>query len=206
MRYRVVNERDIEAMLAFKLEPTIARRFGQAGVEAVAEAEGMLVESEITGTDVGTSIRTAGRSIAEMTEELRRLEAELARGGKSTVERQQLEYAAQQLRQSIRAQQATREEQQESLATTPMVFHYGSGEFVPGHGREPSFRDAARRAWDNFVQGLIILFIVVVTLLPWALLALLIWWVFRLARRRLIRRAAGQAPATAEDISAPPAG
>ncbi|MGZ8421284.1 MAG: hypothetical protein ACXWU3_17635, partial [Allosphingosinicella sp.] len=70
MRYRVVNERDIEAMLAFKLEPTIARRFGQAGVEAVAEAEGVLVESEITGTDVGTSIRAAGRSIAEMNEEL----------------------------------------------------------------------------------------------------------------------------------------
>ena len=32
MRYRVVNENDIEAMLAFKLDPAIARRFGQQGV------------------------------------------------------------------------------------------------------------------------------------------------------------------------------
>ena len=209
MRYRVVNERDIEAMLAFKLEPAIARRFGQAGVEAVAEAEGMLVESEITGTDVGTSIRAAGRSIAEMTEELERLEAELARGGKSTAERQQLEYAAQQLRQSIRAQQATREEQQESLADTPMVFHYGSGDLVPGPGREPTLREAAQSALDNFLQGLLILFIVVATLLPWALLALLVWWVVRQLVRRFARRAVpGEAPsaAAAEEVSPPPAG
>ena len=204
MRYRVVNEHDIEAMLAFKLEPTIARRFGQSGVEAVAEAEGTLVESEITGTDVGSSIRASGRSIAEMTEELRRLEAELARGGKSTTERQQLEYQAQQLRQSIRAQQTTREAQQESLANTPMVFNYGSGDLVPGPDRDPSFRDAARDAWDNFLGGLVILFIIVVTLLPWALLALLVWWIVRLVRRRLAGAGAGTAPAG--DLNAPPAG
>ena len=197
-------------MLAFKLEPSIARRFGQTGVETVAAAEGMLVESEITGTDVGTSIRASGRSIAEMNAELARLEAELARGGKSTVERQQLEYQAQELRQAIRAQQATREEQQESLANTPMVFAYGSGELVPGPGREPNFRDAGLNAWNNFLEGLVILFIVVVTLLPWALLGLLVWWLVRLARRRFVRRDAAPAPAppptTDEAVSAPPAG
>ena len=57
MRYRVVNDRDIEAMLAFKLDPAVARHFGRAGVEAVTRAEGMLTESEISGTDAGTDIR-----------------------------------------------------------------------------------------------------------------------------------------------------
>ncbi|MGZ8337436.1 MAG: DUF4349 domain-containing protein [Allosphingosinicella sp.] len=205
MRYRVVNERNVEAMLAFKLEPTIARRFGQAGVQTVARNEGMLVESEISGIDVGTSIRAAGRSIAEMTEELERLEAELARGGKSTAERQQLEYQAQQLRQSIRAQQATREEQQDSLATTPMVFRYGSGDLVPGHDPEPSFRDSARTAWENFVAGMVILFVLVVTLLPWALLALLVWWAVHLVRRRLAARRTGHPdPAAETKVSVPP--
>lgn len=195
MRYRVVNERDIEAMLAFKLEPSIARRFGRAGVEAVTRAEGMLTESEITGTDVGTTIRAAGRNITEMTEELNRLEARLRQRGLSTEERSRLEYEAQQLRQSIRANRANREEQQETLATTPMVFQYGSGELVPGFAPRPSFGRALERARDNLVEGVFILFVILVTLLPWALLALLAWWGVRRLRRQFPTRVA---PAAAE--------
>ena len=187
MRYRVVNDRDVEAMLAFKLEPTIARRFGQAGAEMVTRSQGMLIESEITGTDVGTTIRAAGRNIAEMTEELNRLEARL-RQRLSAEERSRLEYEAQQLRQAIRANRASREEQQESLATTPMVFQYGSGDLVPGFDTRPSLSRAAERAWDNFVEGIAILFIIFVTLLPWVALALLGWGIYRLARRRFGRR------------------
>ena len=184
MRYRVVNEDDIQASLSFRLDPALARRFGQAGVEAVARAEGMLVDAEITGTDVGTSIRTAGRNIAEMEEELRRIEAQLARGGQQAGDKSQLEYQAQQLRDSIRAARATREEAQESLATTPMTFQYGSGDFEPGFDDGPSFGAAAERAWDNFLEGALALFIILVTLLPWLLAALVGWLLFRLARRR----------------------
>ncbi|MDQ4087238.1 MAG: DUF4349 domain-containing protein [Pseudomonadota bacterium] len=185
MRYRVVNERDIQAMLAFKLDPAIARRFGQAGVQTVTAAQGMLVDAEITGTDVGTGIRAAGRNIAEMEEELRRIEARLARGGGSAGDKSQLEYEAQQLRQQIRAARANREEQQESLATTPMTFEYGSGDFEPGFEDRPSFRRAAERAADNFIEGLLVLFVVAVTLLPWLALGLFVWWLIRLIRRRI---------------------
>ena len=48
---------DVEAMLAFKLDPAIARQFGRESVDAVIQAEGMLTESEISGTDVGTGIQ-----------------------------------------------------------------------------------------------------------------------------------------------------
>lgn len=184
MRYRVVNDRDIEAMLAFKLDPAVARHFGRAGVEAVVRAEGMLTESEITGADVGTDIRRAGRSIAQMTAELRRIEARLAQRGLSAEERSRLDYEAQQLRQSIRAFEASREEQQESLATTPMTFRYGSGDLVPDFDREPSFGQALERALDNVAGGMLVLFVVVVTLLPWILIALLIGLGIRAVRRR----------------------
>jgi len=194
MRYRVVNDRDVQAMLAFKLEPSIARRFGQAGAEAVTRAEGMLVDAEISGTDVGTSIRATGRNIAELGEELERIEARLARGGLSRAERERLEYEAEQLRQQIRANRASREEQQESLATTPMVFEYGSGDFAPAFDTRPSFRRATERAADNFVEGVAILFIILVTLLPWVLVGLLGWWGVRLVRRRLGRAEAGDTP------------
>ncbi|HEX8389096.1 MAG TPA: hypothetical protein VF636_08775, partial [Sphingomonas sp.] len=53
MRYRLVGENDIEAMLAFKLDPSIARVFGRNGIAAVEAAKGSLVEAEITGTDAG---------------------------------------------------------------------------------------------------------------------------------------------------------
>ena len=42
LRYRVVNDRDIEAMLALKLDPSVARHFGREGVQTVTAAEGML--------------------------------------------------------------------------------------------------------------------------------------------------------------------
>ena len=197
MRYRVVNDRDVEAMLAFKLDPSLARRFGQAGADLVTRSEGMLIESEITGTDVGTTIRAAGRNIEELTEELNRLEARLRQRGLSADEKSRLEYEAEQLRQQIRANRANREEQQESLATTPVVFQYGSGDLVPGFDTRPSLRRAAERAWDNFVEGVAMMFIIFVTLLPWALLALLVWGVVRTVRRRWRRRTPPAAPETA---------
>jgi hypothetical protein len=189
MRYRVINDQDIQASLSLKLDPSIARRFGQAGVEAVARAEGMLVDAEITGTDVGTGIRSAVRNIAEMEEELRRIEAQLARGGTGAGQKSQLEYEAQQLRQSIRAARASRDEQQETLASTPMSFEYGSGDFEPGFDTRPSFRRAADRAGETFMGGLYVLFVIAAFLLPWIVLGLLAWWLVRLVRRRFGGRA-----------------
>ena len=199
MHYEVVNERDITGRLNFKLEPSIARRFGREGVEAVTRAEGMLVESEISGTDVGTSIRQAGRSIAQMTEDLRRVEAQLARRGLSSVDRSNLEYEAQQLRASIRAAQENRQEAQESLATTPMTFQYGSGDLVPGFDTHWPMRNALEQAGNNFIGGLAILFIILVTILPWATLALLVWLALRWFRRRGTRTARPETPAVETD-------
>jgi len=188
MRFRVLSDRDVEAMLAFKLEPSIARRFGRAGADLVSRSEGMLIDSEISGTDVGTAIRASGRTIAELSEELERIEARLGQRGLSSAERTRLDYEAQELRRTIRAQQASREEQQESLATTPMVFTYASGALVPNLDSRPTFGRSAARAWDNFVEGIGILFIIFVTLAPWALLALLGWGIFRLASRPFATR------------------
>lgn len=205
MNYRVVNERDIEGRLAMKLEPAIARRFGQEGVDAVVRAEGMLVESEISGTDVAPTIRAAGRGIAEMGEELRRIEAQLARRGMRADERANLEYQAQQLRSSIRAAQGTREEAQESLANTPLVFEYGSGDLVPGFDTRRPIRHALEQAGNNFIEGVAILFVILATILPWALLGLLLWLIYRRLGRRLVgaKRMEAAAPTPDARVDAP---
>lgn len=189
MRYRVVNNgRDIEAMLALKLHPAVARHFGRDGVGVVVAAEGMLTESEISGTDVGSSIQAAGRGLAELQAELERIEARLRAMG-AGAQKSQLEYEAAQLRQQIRDLRESRTQQQETLATTPMVFHYGSGAYAPGFGQGPSLKQALQRAGDDLLYSLNILLVVLVRLLPWALAALLGWLAFRAARRRWFPKA-----------------
>ena len=188
MRYRLRNESDIEAMLAFKLDPAVARQFGKLGVEAVARAEGMLIDSEISGEDAGSAIKAANLTDAELNEDLRRIEAQLARPGLKADERQRLDYDAQQIRQSIRANRDQRSERQESLATTPMVFQYGSGDLVPGFDSRSPLASALDRAGENFMDGVGLLIVLVVSLLPWALLLLLGWWIARKLRTRFGHR------------------
>jgi hypothetical protein len=183
MYYRVVNDRDIEAMLAFKLDPAIARAFGRDGIAAVVRAEGMLTESEISGEDVGTAIRQAGRTLADLQSDLARIEARLAQRIPSG-ERETLEDQARQLRDQIRALRENRSAQEESLATTPMVFRYGSGDLVPGFAQRPTIGQSLRHAGDNFVDGATMVLIVLITLLPWALAIGLAWLLVRYVRRR----------------------
>lgn len=197
MLYRVVNNgRDIEAMLALKVHPAVARHFGRDSVAVVVGAEGMLTESEITGVDVGSSIQAAGRSLAELQVELERIEARLRAMG-AGAQKSQLEYEAGQLRQQIRDLRESRTQQQETLATTPMVFHYGSGAYAPGFGQGPSLKQALQRAGDDLLYSLNILLVVLVRLLPWALAALLAWLAIRPIRRRWFAPSAAAAPGTA---------
>jgi Sec-independent protein translocase protein TatA len=199
MLYRRHDDQNIEARLSFKLDPSIARIFGREAVGMVTQAEGMLVENEISGTDVGPTIRRAGRSIGEMREELARLEARL-RGRIGAGEKSDLEYQVQQLRASISAAEQNRAEAQESLATTPMTFAYGSGHLVPGPQPRRPLGESLGDAWDNFLDGASVLFVLLVTLLPWILLGLAIFLLVRWIRRRFFRRAD-----TAETPLAPPA-
>ncbi len=193
LRYRLVGD-DIEAMLAFKLDPAIAREFGRQGIDAVTRAEGMLVDAEISGEDVGSKIVVAKREEGNLDEELKRVEAQLARAGLRGSERAELQIQAQQLRERMRDSQSVRTGHQESLATTPMVFHYGSGELAPGFGERPSFGRALSKAIDNFLGGLAWIFVALVTLLPWAvLIGLLVWGGRNLARRFNLRTPAQEA-------------
>jgi len=192
------DDENIEARLSFKLEPSIARVFGREGVATVLGADGMLVESEISGTDVAPRIRQAGRSIAELREELARVEARL-RGRLASGDKASLEYEAQQLRGSIRAAEQNRQDAQDTLATTPMTFVYGSGRYVPGPQPRRPVAQTLENGWENFLDGVSILFLILVTLLPWVLLGVLLWLGFRRVRRRFFA-----APAPASEAAPAP--
>jgi hypothetical protein len=193
MLYRLVNDRDIEAMLAFKLDPAIARQFGKQGIETVTRAEGMLTESQIDGEDAGSEIAAATRTDAQLSEDLRKVEAQLARSGLRSAERAELQAQAEQLRQSIRATRTTRAERQESLARTPIIFRYGSGDLAPGFDTGSPIGKALRQSGDNFAGAFAAMIVLLVYLLPWALMAGFVWLAWRRLRGRL-----GAGPALAE--------
>ena len=179
MSYRRSNEDDVRAELRLALEPGLAHRFGERALDGVREAEGSLVDSQVTGTDVGTGIRASTRSIAELEEQLRELEERAARGSPTT--RQNLRAEADVLRARIRSLREGRSAQRETLTTTPMTLAYASGEYIPG---KPDFGRAAASAWDQMVWLGYGLFVMLVVLLPWLLAAGLIWLGVRAVRRR----------------------
>lgn len=178
MRYTLEGEDEVEAEIAFKLDPAIARAFGRHGIEAVTKADGLLTHAEITGTDVGSQIEAGRRNQAQLREELERIEARLAQGGLSASERAELQNQAASLRQSLRGGDAAQAERREMLASTPVLFRYEAGDT-----KGPLAR-ALDRAGTNFVDALTVILVVAVTLLPFALILLFIWLLARWVRRR----------------------
>lgn len=179
MRYSLVDERDITASLELKLDPAIARQFGKDATKVVTEAEGMLVDQRIQGVDMAPTIEGANRGRAQLQDELDRVNRELSRPGLSNVVRDRLLSEAQQLRAQIRALGEQRQAAEDSLATTPMAFHYGSGRTVPGFEEERPIANALDRAAANFLAAIGFLIVAGATLLPWLLLAGLIFLLWR---------------------------
>jgi hypothetical protein len=182
--YRAANADDVEAMLSFAVDPAIADQFSRESVRAVTAADGEVTESAVSGTDVGTPLKTNAEEREELQAELARVEAQLARRNLPWAERARLDEQRQTLRQQISSLGATANEQEQALATTPILFRYGSGALAPGPARSPTIGEATERAAGAFLGALKFLFILFVTISPWVLTALLLWLGFRAARRR----------------------
>ncbi|MEA3050777.1 MAG: hypothetical protein QOG84_2613, partial [Sphingomonadales bacterium] len=183
MYYHLTGDRDIEARLDFKLDPAIARAFGRQGIESVNHADGLLVESEITGEEEQSAIDAARRGEADAGDRLKQIEAQLARKDLRSPERAELQSQAQQLRDSMAANRADRGEKEAMLATTPMSFGYQSGDMAPGVRRSLS------EGFDNLVGALEWMLLALITLAPWMAVALLVW----LGWRRFKPRPAAEA-------------
>jgi len=178
MYYHLTGDRDIEARLDFKLDPAIARAFGKQGIDAVNHVDGLLVESEINGEEQQSAIDAARRGETDAGERLKQIEAQLARKDLRSPERAELQSQAQQLRDSMAANRATRTEKQALLATTPMSFSYESGDMAPGVRRSLS------EGFDNLVGALEWMLLALITLAPWLVVALLAWLGWRRFRPR----------------------
>jgi len=184
MDYRAANADDVEAMLSFLVDPQIAGQFGRESVRAVEAADGELADSQVSGTEVGTALKANTGNLEELRAELARIEARLAVPGLRWRERARLDEERQSLRNQIAELRDTTTQQERQLATTPILFRYGSGNLAPGPAQAPTVSEAFENATDSFRGGVNMLLVILVTLSPWILSGLLVWWLIRLFRRR----------------------
>ena len=197
MRYRLIGENNVEAMLAFKLDPEIARDFGKKGIAAVVEARGTLVDAEITGNDAGAEIDRLKVQRARAADEQKRLDAELAKPKLSQEERAELQRERAQVAQTISAANDNTAAQQESLANTPMEFDYGSGKAIRGFDASAPLTSAADTAIGSAQVTAAILLGILAIFGPPGIVVLLGWLAWRRFKPR--RRAAAGAPIAAEE-------
>ena len=198
MSYRLIGENNVEAMLAFKLDPALARGFGKGGIGEVEKARGTLVDAEITGNDAATAISQLSIQRARAVDEQKRLDAELAKPKLSQEERAELQRQRAEITQTISATNDSTAEQRESLANTPMVFDYGSGKAVRGFDASAPLTSAADTAIGSAMMTIAVLLGLLAYAGPPAIVLLLGWLAWRRFRPR--RRAVAAPPIVEEEI------
>ena len=184
MVYRVVGENNIEGSIQFKLDPTIARAFGKAGIDAVTKADGKLVEAEITGTDAGATIKTLDTQRQQAEDEIKRLDTQLARSDLKPVERAELQRQRAALAAQLQDVKTETGNQQESLATTPVAFRYESGTAVRGFDGSAPITSAGNVFLDSVQVTLGVVLTLLAALSPPGLIVLIGFLIWRTFRRR----------------------
>ena len=178
LRYRLIDEDQVEGFLSFKLDPMIARKFGKDAISSVEKAEGIVVDQDFSGRDVGTQITASQRRSSDMRAELKRIERRIAAKGLGDRERSELQEQAERLRDRLSSEKETRRTGEASLATTPMQFSYSSGDGILGLGRNP-LADALETSLSSFVTMGSFVIIAIGVILPWLILAILLMLLWR---------------------------
>ncbi len=174
MKYQQIDEARAEAMLAFKLDPAIARKFGREAIESVEKAEGVLADGNVTGTNVGGEIEDSQSRSAMLQSQLERLETRLKAKGLGVKERASLQERTEDLRKQLDGEQDGRRVGESKLAMTPVQFTYTSDGGVPGFGQENPFANAFDVAATSFATMISFVLLVLGGIAPWALLILLV--------------------------------
>ena len=174
MKYQQIDENQAEAMLAFKLDPAIARKFGREAIASVEKAEGVLADGNVAGTNVGGQIEDSQARSAMLAAQLERLDARLKAKGLAAKERASLADRAEELRRELDGEQDGRRQGEAKLAMTPVQFTYTSDGGIPGFGKSNPFASAFGVAANSFATMVSFVLLVLGLVLPWALLLALI--------------------------------
>lgn len=186
-KYAQAKENDVEAMLAFKLDPAIARKFGRDAIASVEKAEGVLADGNVTGTNVGGAIEDSQGRSALLQAQLERLEQRL-KARLPAKERASLQDRVEEIRRELDNEGEGRRQGEVKLAMTPVQFTYTSDGGLPGFGKDNPFASAFDVAATSFATMISFVLMVAGALAPWALLIFLIVLALRSNAASGIRR------------------
>lgn len=157
----------------------IARKFCADAIASVEKAEGVLADATIAGEDVGNRIDLSQQRSAGLTAEIERLEGRLKQGGLDRTERAELLRQIGEMRGQLGGERDSRRAGEARIAMTSVVFNYSGNGGLPGIGHQNPFGNA----WTTLLaSGGALLSIVLVAgaaILPWALLIVLIAFLWR---------------------------
>ncbi len=184
VRYQLNDEKLIEAQTQFKLDPGIARKFGANALASVEKAEGVLADASVNGEDVGTEILASQQRSAGSEVEIARLEERLKQGGLDKRERAELLSQIAALRGQLGDERQSRRAGEARIAWTSVAFNYASDGGLPGIGRENPFSNAWTTLLGSGGTLLSVILVAGAAILPWALLAALVAFLWRRFRGR----------------------
>ncbi|WP_423142593.1 DUF4349 domain-containing protein [Parablastomonas sp. CN1-191] len=170
MTFSVIGDRSVAATLDLRLAPADARAFGRGAIDTATRRGGMLTDATIDSTDtrIATTAADAGSRDAER--DRRALAARLA-AATTPAERQSVQAMIEEAEGRQEELGGQKADAAASLAAIPLSLHYTSGPVSPPLDRGP-FLAAIDDGWDNVVGGLAAILLIVITLLPWAAMAL----------------------------------
>ena len=186
-KYNQADENDVEAMLAFKLDPAIARKFGRDAIASVEKAEGVLADGNVTGNNVGGAIEDSQGRSAVLQAQIERLQLRL-KAKLPAKERASLQDRVEEIRRELDNEGEGRRQGEVKLAMTPVQFTYTSDGGVPGFGKDNPFASAFDVSATSFATMISFVLMVAGALAPWALLLFLIVLALRSNAASGIRR------------------
>ncbi len=179
MQFNKIDEKRVEAMLAFKLDPAIARKFGRDAIASVEKAEGILADGNVTGTNVGGEIEDSQGRSAMLKTQMDRLEKRLASKGLAADERGTISSRIEELQKELGQEKSSRTTGEAKLAMTPVQFTYTGDDGVPGFGKENPFANSFDVAASSFAVMFSFLLMALGFAGPWILLVAIIIVLFR---------------------------
>lgn len=189
MHYAVGDDpADVTATLDLKLDPTIARKFGTDGIDAIVKAGGRLGGADITGNDAGSAVTAIDRRSAQVRAELLEIDQRLSTLPAKAPERVALTERAGELREQLAEGKISRDGQVDSLANTPMTFRYAATSAIPGFDSGAPLFTGYLIGKQSLLFALTVLIVVISVGAPWLAFALLFGWIYRASGLRALRQ------------------
>lgn len=147
-RYHVNDgDNSVTAVLAFQIDPVIARTFGRNAGTAVKNAGGLVMDSRMVGSDTASR---GGGTIARLREEIANIDLQL-KGTMTDAQRVAATEKQDRLREAVATIGELDRATMQGLATTPVLFTYQSGTVIPSLGG--SATATFDNAGETFVQS-----------------------------------------------------